>query len=71
MMFTFNFGRDISIIGLFPFLVGLALAALVKWVHPSKRAKPSVRALGERRRRGMGPGVLGAPAAPSRVGEQD
>lgn len=71
MIFTFNFGRDISAIGLFPFLVGLVLAAVVKWVRPSKRSKPTVRALGERRRRGMGPGVLGAPAAPSRVGEQD
>lgn len=70
MMFTFNFGRDISIIGLFPFLVGLVLAAVVKWVRPSKRAKRSVQAVGERRRMGQ-PRVLGAPGAPGRVGKPD
>jgi hypothetical protein len=71
MIFTFNFGRDISMIGLFPFLFGLVLAAVVKWVRPSKRSKLTVRASGERRRRGMGPGVLGVPAAPGGAGKQD
>ncbi len=71
MVLTFNLGRDITLLVLFPFFFGLFLAGVVKWVRPSKRSKPTVRALGERRRRGMGPGVLGAPAAPSRVGEQD
>jgi TctA family transporter len=71
MIFTFNFGRDISMIGLFPFLFGLVLAAVVKRVRPSMRSKLTVRASGERRWRGMGPGVLRVPVAPGGAGKQD
>jgi hypothetical protein len=71
MIVTFNLGRDISFIGLFPFFFGLGLISLIKSVQTSARSKLTVRASGERRRRGMGPGVLRVPVAPGGAGKQD
>jgi len=71
MVLTFNLGRDITLLVLFPFFFGLFLALLIKWAQPSAKVGPLRHGSGERRRRGMGPGVLGVPVAPGGAGKQD